>query len=141
MTDKSVNMKDNTTSTENISANMENKTIIIADDSLISRKLINEIIAPLKCRVVMVKNGKETITQLLANKVSCLLLDLLMPDVNGFEVLEYMMKKKIDVPVIVISADIQETTRERVLALGASAIINKPPNKKELIDSILKYMK
>ena len=64
-----------------------------------------------------------------------------MPDINGFEVLEYMKKKKMNVPVVVISADVQETTRDRVIALGATAVVNKPPKGSDLINAIVKIIK
>jgi CheY-like chemotaxis protein len=69
-----------------------------------------------------------------------MLLDLLMPDMEGREVLQAMRDRGLKIPTIVITADIQATTREECMELGALAVIHKMPNSEELIGWIEKAL-
>jgi two-component system, response regulator, stage 0 sporulation protein F len=59
---------------------------------------------------------------------------------EGREVLQAMQEKGFKIPVIVITADIQSTTREECMELGALAVIHKMPNSEELIGWIKKAL-
>ncbi len=113
-----------------------NPTVLIVDDSMLSRKLIAELLNGEDFRIIFGKSGKDAIEIISDIQVDCLLLDLLMPDVDGFQVLEYIQKNGLEIPSIVISADIQETTRKRVEGMGACGFLNKPPKKGELIKAV-----
>ncbi len=63
---------------------------------------------------------------------NCVLADLLMPDMNGFEFLQALQEKGLRIPTIIISADIQEGSRNQSYNLGAVNFINKPPKENEL---------
>lgn len=69
-----------------------------------------------------------------------MLLDLLMPEMEGREVLQAMRDRGYKIPVIVITADIQSTTRCECLDLGALAVIHKMPNSDELLGWIKKAL-
>lgn len=113
-----------------------NPTVLIVDDSSLSRKLIADLLNGEGFHIIFGKGGKDAIEILSETKVDCLLLDLLMPDVDGFDVLGFIQKNDIKVPSIVISADIQDTTRKQVESLGAFGFLNKPPQKDETIKVI-----
>jgi CheY-like chemotaxis protein len=59
-----------------------------------------------------------------------------MPEMDGFAVLAAMQKMGTKPPVLIVSADIQDTTRERVMKLGAVGLINKPPKREQLLAAI-----
>ncbi|MDM8541182.1 response regulator [Desulfococcaceae bacterium HSG9] len=63
-------------------------------------------------------------------------MDLVMPNVTGIDVLEVLHHKNFEVPVIVISADIQAMTKERCKRLGAVAFINKPIKKDKVTKTL-----
>jgi len=66
----------------------------------------------------------------------CLLLDLHMPEVSGFEVLEAIRCRHLDLPVIIITAHDEPGTAERVRALGACAYLKKPIDRDVLLSAI-----
>ncbi|HPI19606.1 MAG TPA: response regulator [Candidatus Kapabacteria bacterium] len=113
-----------------------NPTVLIVDDSMLSRKLIAELLNGEDFRIIFGKSGKDAIEIISDIQVDCLLLDLLIPDIDGFQVLEYIQKNSLDVPSIIISADIQETTRKRVESLGAYGFLNKPPKREDLVKAV-----
>ena len=67
-------------------------------------------------------------------------LDLIIPGISGLEVMKTMRDEGIETPVIVITADMQDTTHQECLALGVAAVINKPREKYELMDAIKRVL-
>lgn len=115
------------------------KTILLIDDSWIARKGIKNILAS-DYRLLESDNAKKALSILKTESIDLILLDLLMPEMDGFQFLSCLKEDKISKPVIVVSADIQKTTRKKVFALGAAGFLNKPPDKielKKLIDSLI----
>ena len=112
------------------------KKILIIEDSLFSRKRLIKQIQSAGFEVVEAGNGKDGFEQLLLEKPDCVICDLLMPIMDGFSFLEKCKTENIKTPIIIISADIQETTKQKVKSLGAFFQLNKPANKKLLLDTI-----
>ncbi len=110
--------------------------ILVTDDSLLTRKAILKILASHDFEVQEAVNGSEALQKIKSFTPDCVLLDLLMPVMSGFEVLETLQKEQVDVPVIVLSSDIQETTKAKCKALGMFDFCNKPPKEVELIERI-----
>jgi CheY-like chemotaxis protein len=71
-------------------------------------------------------NGTEALEAIRNGQGEVVLLDLTMPGVDGYDVLEAVAKEHLKCMIIVISGDIQPTARERVTALGALDFIRKP---------------
>ena len=71
-------------------------------------------------------DGNEALEAIRAGLGEVVLLDLTMPDIDGYEVLEIVAREQLNAVVIVISGDIQPAARERVMTLGALDFIKKP---------------
>lgn len=89
--------------------------------------------------VTFAKNGVEGVEALREGKGEMLFLDLTMPELDGYGVLETIKSEGLKSVVIVISGDIQPEARERVLKLGALEFIKKPINKEKLTDVLQMY--
>ncbi len=113
------------------------KTILIVEDSRVSRK---QMIRGLQkeFNILEAHNGKDGLMMAISHKPDCILSDLLMPDMDGFQLLEGLKSSNVSTPVIVISSDIQDTTRKRVTSLGAFALLNKPAPMDEVKETIRK---
>jgi FixJ family two-component response regulator len=110
--------------------------IAILDDEAEMRKAIRRL---LTCRGYLVEeyeDGEALFVSLDSHSLDCLLLDLHMPGMNGFDVLETLRSRKVTVPVIVITAHDEPGTAERVLGLGASSFLKKPVDKDELLAAL-----
>lgn len=66
----------------------------------------------------------------------CILLDLIMPKIGGGEVLREFHSKHFSLSVIIHTADIQESTKQECLDLGAVAFLNKPARKEDLLAAL-----
>ena len=110
--------------------------LIVIDDSRITRNYLAGLLKEAGHDVVMANNGAEGLDLLAENSPDCIVCDLLMPVLDGFEFLAALKEKQIKVPVIISTADIQDATRERCLGLGALTLVNKPTRKEDLLDAV-----
>ncbi len=100
--------------------------ILITDDSLLQRKTLSAIVADAGHEVDTACNGQEALDKIQANPPDCLILDMLMPIIDGVQVLEGLESRGVKLPVIVLTADVQEWLKERCLELGVNTFLNKP---------------
>lgn len=123
---------------------LSNKMIfLVVDDSKISRKWLIEMI-PKKivenAEIIEGCNGEEAITLYEDHQPDVVFLDITMPIIDGFEALERIRTINPEALVVMISADRQKSTKEKVLSLGASAIISKPIDEEEFRTTLLKLV-
>jgi len=100
--------------------------ILIIDDSSYQRRLVRKFVETQGHEVIEATNGHEGMEMMRAHTPDCVLLDLIMPETNGFELLATLQKQKSTTPAIVITADVQTSTYKQCLELGAAAVVNKP---------------
>ncbi|MCK5154181.1 MAG: response regulator [Spirochaetales bacterium] len=112
--------------------------ILIADDSWIARMSLNKILKPLPVTLLEAEDGAMAMEMIRKENPDLILLDLLMPEMDGIDILRLMREESIDIPVIVFSADIMEETEKEVISLGALAFIHKPSDPDLLLDTIKK---
>jgi twitching motility two-component system response regulator PilH len=109
--------------------------ILVVDDSFTTRSIIARLIGD-RYQLTLVESGAKALDLVGRQPFDLVLLDLLMPEMDGFETLARLKQAVPNLPVIILSADIQETSRRKVLEVGALAILNKPPKQPELIAAI-----
>lgn len=98
----------------------------MVDDSLTARSIVSRVLGN-AYELAYESNGPAALAAIQANPPDLVILDLLMPGMDGFTVLKELKALHSTVPVLVLSADIQNSTKERVLELGAVGIAYKPP--------------
>lgn len=108
-------------------------TILIVDDSKFSRGRVVAALAPLGHQIVEAENGAQALDWIHRQIPDLLVTDLLMPEVDGLGLLSALRQEGLQVPTIVISADIQATSRARAIDLGAIDFLNKPFNPCDLL--------
>ncbi len=114
--------------------------ILVVDDSLFARMNICDILKEAGHETLEAANGTEGLKKVLAENPECVLSDLLMPEMDGIAFLKSLREKKIDLPVIVLSADVQETKRKQCLELGTAGFISKPPRKDEILAMVARTL-
>ena len=116
------------------------KTILIVDDSPVGRKMIQKCLPEGDFEIKHASNGKECILIYEEDRPDLVLLDLTMPEMDGFEALWRIKAMDPDCKVVVISADIQSETRRRIMELGALGFLSKPTTPEKLKELIGKYL-
>ncbi len=109
--------------------------LLIVDDSLTARAIIRRLIAG-SHELQEAASGAEAIEAVLADSFDAVLLDLLMPDMDGFETLKRIKARRPELAVLIVSADIQESTKERILEAGAAGIVTKPVRKDNIEQAV-----
>ena len=110
--------------------------ILVVDDSLSARQGIAEILHENGHKTLQASNGLEALDLTIEQKPDLMILDLLMPDMDGFDVLAEMKKRDLKTPVVVLSSDIQDVARQECERLGASHFLNKPAQPGELAEAV-----
>ncbi|MGR5503484.1 response regulator, partial [Vibrio sp. DNB22_10_4] len=101
--------------------------ILICDDSKVARKSLASCIdASFAGEIVFAANGHEAIEIIDNQSIDVVFLDITMPGMDGFEVLEILRQRECRSKVVMVSGDIQEMAQERCFELGAYAFIQKP---------------
>lgn len=114
--------------------------LLICDDSAMARKQVKRAIPEgWDVDITMATNGMEGIEAIRSGKGEMVFLDLTMPELDGYGVLEKVKTEGHKSIIIVISADIQPEARERVMGLGALDFVKKPIDGKKLMDVLTKY--
>ncbi len=114
--------------------------IIICDDSSLARRQLARALPPgWDVTVTLAANGQEALQAVRAGKGDILFLDLTMPEMDGFAVLEAIRRDDLPTLVIVVSGDIQPESQRRVKQLGAVAFLKKPVDAAELCHVLDEY--
>ncbi|MFT5757228.1 MAG: chemotaxis protein CheY-P-specific phosphatase CheC/AmiR [Alteromonadaceae bacterium] len=114
--------------------------LLICDDSNMARKQVARSLPDgWDVDITFATNGAEGIEAIKAGKGDVLLLDLNMPIMDGYQVLEAIVKEDLPTMVIVISGDIQPEAHQRVTSLGALDFIQKPVSKEKLTELLSAY--
>ncbi|MCW3806286.1 response regulator [Plebeiibacterium marinum] len=108
------------------------KKILIVDDAPDSRVIIKNILSPYNVEIIEACDGVEGWKLILVEKPDLILLDLEMPNKNGFEVLDDIQEEWLDVPIVIITGDQNDSTLGNCLSNGATTLVHKPIDKEVL---------
>ncbi len=118
----------------------EQKDILVVDDELMNIKMVERILKDIpKINVVKAMNKEETFDALEKNEIVLILLDLKMPDIDGFELFK-LIREKYKVPVVLMTADKSIDTIHMINELNIDDYLTKPLNPfitKELVYGII----
>ena len=110
--------------------------ILIADDSSSQRIILSRILKTLGHEIDTAGNGQEALEKIEADPPDCMLLDNLMPVMDGLQTLEALQARNITLPIIMLTADIQEWLKTRCLELGATLFLNKPVKQAQIQEAL-----
>ena len=114
--------------------------VLVCDDSAMARKMLIKSLPPeWDIEITQAANGLEALDAYRTGKAEIMFLDLTMPEMDGYGVLENLQKEGLNSFVVVVSADIQPIAQERVKQLGAIAFCKKPVNPTEIQEILKKY--
>jgi FixJ family two-component response regulator len=117
---------------------VKNDTCLVAivDDEESVRKALGRLVRAAGFGVATYSSGVEFMHSLQRQTPDCLVLDLRMPVVNGFDVQRALIEAGVAVPVLIITGDDSTESRERTLRQGARAYLRKPVDDAMLLDAI-----
>ncbi len=114
--------------------------ILICDDSSFARKqMARALPSDWDVEITFAENGQIGLEAIKAGKGEVVFLDLTMPVLDGYGVLEAIKGNDLPAMVIVVSGDIQPEAQERVKKLGAMDFIKKPTNKEKITQVLTQF--
>ncbi|MEM9987974.1 MAG: response regulator, partial [Pseudomonadota bacterium] len=121
-------------------------SILVAEDNLVNQVFIKEILEEMKCRCVIVSNGQEAVDEVKAKGFDLIVMDCLMPIMDGFEATRAICGLKEDgaiqedLPILALTANAMKGDREKCLAAGMDDYMSKPVRKLELKETVYRLI-
>ena len=116
--------------------------ILVVDDSRIVRVKVIQTLQAVDADIVEAESGTQALPLLEAGGVHLVITDILMPEMDGFELIQMIRKKPKTkaLPIIVITSDKNMETRSKVFQLGANDFVNKPFAVEDFIPRVRKFI-
>lgn len=118
-----------------------NKNILIAEDEPANYLFIEKIIKSTNANLIRAHNGQEAVRELEKNeKIDLILMDIYMPEMDGFEAAEAIRKIRPEVPIIAQTCYESQIEKEKLQNTNFNDFIKKPININKLLIIVEKYM-
>ena len=125
-----------------LDAEIKNIRVLVAEDIPLNQLLMKTLLDDFGFECDIAANGKIAVEKLEANSYDVILMDLQMPELNGFEATEYIRKKlKSKIPIIALTADVTTVDLEKCKAVGMNDYISKPVDDRLLYSKIVGLVK
>ena len=109
--------------------------IMVVDDDQAILRLLKRTLEPEEYGVVVTTDGRSSLTLLEEHKPDLVILDIMMPGLDGFQVLD-LIRQRSNIPVIMLTARREVTSLNEALGLGADDYVRKPFHTRELLARI-----
>ena len=119
---------------------MSTKKILLVDDSAMARRGSRQILESAGYAVAEAEDGLVALERYFLEKPDLVLLDLVMRGMNGLDVLKKLTEMDEHARVIVLSADVQDSSRQLAEAAGAAGFLNKPVDRALLLSVVAKTL-
>lgn len=114
---------------------MADKTILVIDDDEANRQVLEILLRRENIRAIPAPDGKSGLELARSRQPDLILLDVFMPEEDGFEILEQLKQEPATakIPVVIFTILEQEQSRKKAVAMGACDYITKPFDMKEIV--------
>jgi CheY-like chemotaxis protein len=121
---------------------MPQSLILLVEDNEANIKTFSRYLIHHEFRVITANNGQEAIEQAEAEQPDCILMDMQMPIMNGFEAIQQLRQRPQfkTVPIIALTALAMAGDREKCLEAGANDYLEKPVYLKAIVEKIRKFI-
>lgn len=114
--------------------------ILLAEDTPANRKLIAQMLQIMGLYVGEAVNGEEAFQMVLDHDYDLILMDLHMPVCSGYEATERLRLQGVTTPIVALTADVLQSTRERCQSTGFSGFVAKPIDYGKLVDEFKRHL-
>jgi len=112
--------------------------ILIAEDNVLNQKIIEILIKRMGWNYTLVADGVEAVEECMKGDYDVILMDIDMPQMNGWEATIEIRRKKKSIPIIALTAYSEESFRKKSFEAGMDYFLSKPYNKEEIYETIRK---
>jgi CheY-like chemotaxis protein len=119
---------------------LEGKKILIAEDDFYSREMLTYLLNKTKASLLTANDGEETLKIFFSNKIDLVLLDIRLPVLDGYEVIERLRTENKEVVVIAQTGFLTSSDIKKIKETGFTGYISKPVSERILFDTLVKYL-
>jgi two-component system, cell cycle response regulator DivK len=121
----------------------QTRRILVVDDSEDMRDLIQRLLERAGYRVVLAEDGQASLTQAKLHHPDLILMDLSLPDMDGWEAVRHLRKMPefSSIPIIAVTAHVSPREAERAMAAGCTAHLGKPFETRVLLGEVARLLK
>ena len=116
------------------------RKVLLVDDSGLARRSTRRILEAAGYEVVEAEDGMSALERYFVEKPDVVMLDLVMKGMYGLDVLTKLRELDPEARVVVMSADVQTSSRALVQAAGASGFVNKPASPEDLLSAVARAL-
>jgi DNA-binding response OmpR family regulator len=116
------------------------KAILVIEDDVVTREMIKKTLVENGYEVSTAFDGIDAVLCLTKRNFDLILCDIFMPNLNGFQLLEFLKRNGLNIPVILVTASDNTEDEVKGLMLGAEDYIRKPINKNTLLIRVGKIL-
>ncbi len=120
--------------------NWKLKTILVAEDEDANFLFLEKILSSTNVKIIRAENGNEAVDIINNSDIDLVLMDIVMPEVDGFEAADIIKKKHPDIPIIAQTFYESDIDKEKVENSKFDSFIRKPININKLLIVIDKYL-
>lgn len=120
--------------------NNSDKTILIVEDDEFNAEYLKEIISGLGFNLLHAQNGKEAVEFALSNEVDIILMDIRLPDFDGYQATQMIREQKPNVVILAQTAYATSEERKKALKSGCNDYLSKPTPQKQLTLKLKKFL-
>jgi len=119
------------------------KKILVVDDNQDSRELVVKVLKNKGYKMIEAINGEEALEKAVAEKPDLILMDISIPDIDGYEVTRRLkaIEEFKDTPIVALTAHAMKGDRAKALEAGSEGYISKPINVRELPEQIRSFLR
>jgi len=116
--------------------------VLVVDDESVTRRVVSYALKPMSVDVVEAQNGEEALVHAKEQNFALVLVDINLPDIDGFELIEQMkaLPHLKDAPMLIFTARNHPEDEEMAQAVGAAGLFYKPFSTKQLRELVAKYV-
>jgi PAS domain S-box-containing protein len=122
-----------------ISTQFSGRILVVEDDSA-SQKTILAILKKLGLETDVAHNGKQAVQKATKELFDLILMDMHMPNMNGYEATKSLRKQGLAIPIIALTASVMKHDVDKCLTAGCDLFLSKPVNRKKLLETLDKYL-
>ena len=124
-----------------VNSELKNVSVLVVEDIALNQLLMRTLLDDFGFKCEIAANGKIGIEKLKTNTYDVILMDLQMPEMNGFEATEYIRKElKLTIPIIALTADVTTADLAKCKAVGMDDYISKPVDERLLQSKIIFFL-